>query len=221
MAITASQLGLILSVACLLSWLTAYVLIIRRSFLDQACGIPAAVLGANLAWEGLLVFYFPTSSPGVKVGYGLWLLADLAILYSCLRWGPADYTNRFIRRWFYLLFALGFFLAIFTEAAFLTVYRDLDGQMLGWILATLNAGLMIAMLLRRGSVRGQSPYIALCCFLGNATGLLQDLVLPPAPPFAPALLHPLATCALTLNAVYFLMVWDQCRLEGIDPRRRL
>jgi len=214
-------LGTLMSVGCLLCWLAAYGLIIKRGFQDKSYGMPAALVGPNLAWEGLLIFYFPAPAAAWKAGYLVWFLADLLILYTCLRWGPADFTNRFIRRWFYPLFAAGFFLGLYAEWAFMTVYHDLYGVILGWMMAVTNGGLMIALLLRRGSVRGQSVYIALFILLGNAFGYFQNLLLPmPLPAFPLVFLHPLAACALTLNAVYLLMIWDQCRQERLVPLRR-
>ena len=217
-----SPLGTFMSIGCLLCWLAAYIVIIKRGFQDKSYGMPAALVGPNLAWEGLLIFYFPAPGAAWKGGYVLWLIADLLILYTCLRWGPADFTNRFVRRWFYPLFAVGVFLGLYAEWAFMTVYNDIYGVILGWIMAITNGGLMIAMLLRRGEVRGQSVYIALFILLGNTFGYFQNLLLPmPPPPFPVALVHPLAVCAVTLNALYVLMIWDQCRQQGIDPWRRL
>ncbi len=210
-----------MAVGCLLFGFAAYALIIKRGLQDKSYGMPAAVLGPNLAWEGLLIFHFPPPAESWKAGYLVWFLPNLVILYTCLRWGPADFTNRFIQRWFYPLFAVGFLLGLYAEWAFMKAYNDIYGVIIGWMLGIIIGGLMIAMLLRRGSVRGQSVYIALFILLGNTCGYFQNLLLPmPPPPFPVALMHPLALCALTVNAIYLLMVWDQCRQEGIDPLRR-
>jgi hypothetical protein len=218
---TAFTPGMIMSIGCLLCWLAAYVLVIKRGFQYHTYGMPAAVLGPNLAWEALLIFHFPPPSPAWKIGYLAWFLPNLVILYTCLRWGPGDFTNRFVRRWFYLLFVIGFFLGLYVEYEFMTVYQDIYGVIIGWVMAITNGGLMMALLLRRGSVRGQSVYIAVFILLGNIFGYVQNLLQPLAPPpFPMALLHPLALCAVVINAIYVGMVWDQCRQEGLDPLRR-
>ena len=209
------------ALACLLFWLASYVLIIKRGFQDKTFGMPMLVLCANVGWEALLEFVFPVPYPSFHVGYMVWWSADLIILYTCLRWGRDDFEHPFIRKWFYAIIPVSIALSALVEWAFMKTYQDVYGTILGWILNLVIGGSLITMLLRRRSVRGQSVYIGLGILLGNVAGYIQCLTYPMPPPHAPLLLvHVLAPPTLLLNVIYVIMVWQQCRLDGLSPLKR-
>jgi hypothetical protein len=212
------------SMSCLLLWLIAYVLIIRRGFKDQTFGMPLTAICANVSWEGLLAFVFAQPNPTAAKVYLLWFAADLVILFTGLKYGRREFPHPFIQRWFYLIMAFG--IAMFTAGtwAFMKVYNDNYGQVTGWIYDIPIGTLLIAMLLRRRSVKGQSIYIAACIWLANVVAYYLTLSYPmPPPPLPMLLIHVIFACVLVLNSTYlgFLgLLWQQCKQEGINPLRR-
>jgi len=53
-------------------WTVTYLLIIRRGFLDHTYGMPLVALCANLSWEFIFSFVFPTdpsSAPSMSCGF--------------------------------------------------------------------------------------------------------------------------------------------------------
>ena len=77
--------------------------------------------------------------------------------------------------------------------------------------------LFIALLVSRGSVQGQSFYIALFMMLGNVGAFLFDIF---ATPQLPGLLYVLVFLSLAVNGIYAVMVYRKSRELGVDPLRR-
>ena len=72
------------------AWIVVYVLMIRRGLIDKSYGMPVTALCVNLSWE----FYFTFLAGGeasARLGNGLFLLFDLGVLYTCLRFGKDDF----------------------------------------------------------------------------------------------------------------------------------
>jgi hypothetical protein len=52
-------------------WIITYILIIRRSYIDQTYGMPYPVLYFNIAWEGMMLFFlFLGALFGTLYSYG-------------------------------------------------------------------------------------------------------------------------------------------------------
>ena len=75
----------------------------------------------------------------------------------------------------------------------------------------------VALLGRRGSVRGQSMYIALSRCLGTLVLIPAQYVLTPNSQF----LAYVYVSYLLIDITYMLLLARQCRLEGIHPWKRL
>lgn len=201
-------------------WFIAYLLIIFRGFRDQSFGMPVVALCANLVWEGLGAFVLPISM-GAKVAQLFSFVPDLLILYTCLKYGPADFTHPLIRKWFHPLVGVGIAMAVSVQLGFMTAFQDRMGTATGYFTNLLLSVSFIAMVLRRQSVRGQSFYIALCIVLGNAFAWPIWVLSPEANPRPPTLLgHACFLCIVSMNLIYATLVYRQCRLDGLNPWRR-
>jgi len=64
-------------------WTLAYVLIVRRSYLDKCYGLPAVACAANLAWESYYTFVVPFQGSMLYVS-ACWLVLDLIIFSHTL-----------------------------------------------------------------------------------------------------------------------------------------
>ncbi|KAH8174904.1 PaxB protein [Sarocladium implicatum] len=85
-----------LGVGC---WLVAYVLMARRSLATNATAVPLLVLGLNLAWEVVFAFYV-ADGPLDRIGFGLWFIIDIPLVWSTLRTIPKSFAGQpFVRKW--------------------------------------------------------------------------------------------------------------------------
>jgi len=215
-----SILDLAVAVASGVFWTLAYILIIRRGFKERTFGVPAASLGLNTSWEFLFAFVFPVPSP-VREANITWFLLDIIMLYQCFRFGREDYAHPLVRRWFRGWLAAGVGMAFLIEFSFVRMFQDSAGRISGTLSGLVMSVLMNALLFRRGSVRGQSVYIALCMLLGNLTGFFMAASPhTPGPPVSDFFLRSMFGCTLSLNLFYVWLVWRQCRAEDITPWKR-
>jgi hypothetical protein len=208
-------------IACFVFWLAAYALIIKRGFQDKTFGMPIAALCANFTWEIVFSHLFLPSFQLIRLGNKSWVFLDAAILITALKYGREDFRDPFVRKWFYWLLALGMAVAACVEIPFVKVYGDVHGYFLGWAAALMMSILFIAMLLRRGSVKGQSCYIALFMLLGNVSAYLWCKYFPDTPPLLDPRVN-LAFLATTgfFNATYLVLLYRKCREQGINPWTR-
>ena len=160
-------------------WLATYVLMARRSLRTGTTPIPLLALGINLAWEVVYVVYV-VETTSEYLGFVLWLLFDLPVLYATLKTAPRTYAaSPLIARNVPLLLALIFAFGVFANALFAWWWLDephrgygikigkswkgldaRDTTELAWWTAgvaqmTLSVG-SVAMLLQRGHSGGQS-----------------------------------------------------------------
>jgi hypothetical protein len=160
---------LFLTIVSGVAWTAVYVEAIRLGLRERTYAIPAAALALNFAWEAIY------ASRSVATGISaqgifniLWGLADVAIVYTFLRFGraelPAWITRPLFVGWAILLGATSFAVQLLFVAQF------------GWDDATkyaaflqnlLMSGLFIAMFVARGGGRGQSLVIAVSKWIGT------------------------------------------------------
>lgn len=100
------------STACLgagvFFWLATYVLMTRQSLRDNATPIPILPLAINLSWEVVTAVYI-TEMPLELLGFSLWLLFDLPVLYVTLRTARESFkTQPMIARNYGLILGLTF-----------------------------------------------------------------------------------------------------------------
>ncbi|KAL2258080.1 hypothetical protein VTK26DRAFT_8752 [Humicola hyalothermophila] len=78
-----------LSVAFLL-WSLTYVLMTRRSLATKSYGMPLLALACNVSWEIVNLFYV-CEMPLEKVGLAMWLVLDVGLVYTTVRFGPDEW----------------------------------------------------------------------------------------------------------------------------------
>jgi hypothetical protein len=210
----------VVPLSCYIFWTLAYVLIIRRGFKERTYGMPALALCANFAWEVLFSLY-PAPYKLNHYGNVIWIIADVLILYTCLRFGPAEVTEPLLKRWFRLLTLAGVAYVFVLEWAFVCQGQDSYGIVIGFAQDLLMAALFLGMYRKRDSLRGQSFWIALGILLGNAGAyfyfLWFPLPLPPPPWPSTPLVTLLYVPTALLNGIYTVVIWKRCRRQGINP----
>ena len=147
-------------------WTLAYLLIIRRGFLDRTYGMPLVALCANLSWEFIFSFVYPHDLPQRAVNV-VWFSFDLVILLQLLLYGPREFAD-LPRRAFYAALALALAASFGAVLAVTLEFDDFDGAYSAFGQNLMMSVLFIAMLRSRGSLRGQSVGIALLKLGGTA-----------------------------------------------------
>ncbi len=196
-------------------WTLAYLLIIRRGFIDKTYGIPIVVLCANISWEFIFAFIYPPSLAQRLVNI-VWFGLDVAIVYTYLRFGRQDYTDRLPRNSFYLTFGLlllACFTLVLTSAQ---EFNDYQGMYSAFFIDMMMSVLFIVMMLQRGSIAGQSFYIAILKWLGSAAYTIVFYSYFPASAF----LVVLFLLTFVFNLVYAVLLFQFIYEKGINPLRR-
>lgn len=202
--------------ACGLLWTTSYLLILRRARLDQAHGMPLAPLCVNISYEFIFGILHPDKPP-LNIVNIIWFIIDLMIGAQYLRYGRKEFSSAFPPRSF-VPFTLAC-LALAAAGVLTLTYelQDWQGNYTGWGDQMLISLTFVALLGRRGSVRGQSMYIALSRCLGTLVLIPAQYVLTPNSQF----LAYVYVSYLLIDITYMLLLARQCRLDGIHPWKRL
>lgn len=195
-----------------LFWTAAYVEIAYRGLRERTYGMPIVALWFNITWE----FYWSVVErpPGQTslmttaqiIVDAVWLAVDAVILFSVLRYGPAEF--RALPRWaFYLLFAVTGLLVVPIQVI---LTRDFDRLLIVPVVFGSNllmSALFIAMLLSRRSRRGQSLSIGTNKLLGTALAAVGVSLYAPDRLFTDTPLLPvLYAGTLALDLGYLLLL---------------
>jgi hypothetical protein len=228
-------LGLAVGALSSLFWTLAYGLIIRRGWKDRTFGMPLVALAANLSWEvTFLVETIRLDGADARLALILpWTLLDAAILAQCLRFGADDFADPWVRRWFRPLLLGVIALTALVMRALITEFRDAIGWYTAFGQNLLMSTLFVAMLLRRGDVRGQSVYIALCKLLGTWFAFVLALFWSPPTlhehwkTLLPSAYQPIAPLLVTLYAgtlafdlLYVALLVRVSRARRMNPWQR-
>lgn len=196
-------------------WTLAYILIIRRGFIDKTYGIPIVVLCANISWEFIFAFIYPPSLAQQLVNI-TWFILDVLIVVTYLRFGHHDYTERLPRSSFYLTFVLlllASFVVVLTSAQ---EFNDYRGMYSAFFIDMVMSVLFIVMMLQRGSIAGQSFYIAILKWLGSAAYTMVFYSYFPNSAFLVALF----LLAFVFNLIYAVLLFQFIYEKGVNPLRR-
>lgn len=185
-------------------WAVAYLLIIRRGFLDRACGVPLLALAAAINWELIYAVVQPTPDlPAIVVP--TWLAIDAVIVYLYLRYSEDGQSRA--------RFAAVMAAAFAVEYSFILDFGDHDGVYSGFAVNVVMSVAFIAILERRRDVRGQSMYIALAKMAGTLVTI----------PHAYALhgsmwsLRVLMVITVVCDVVYAVLLGRRLRALGMRP----
>jgi hypothetical protein len=199
-------------------WLVAYVLIIVRGFREKTFGVPVAALCANISWEFVFSFVQPHYLPQ-RAADILWFCFDVVILCQLLRWGPRDFPN-VSKAFFYA--TVGFALISGFAIVLLMTHelKNYNGAYAGFGINLMMSILFIAMLCRRGSLRGQSIGIASSKMLGTVCASLLFLCYVKSARGS-VLLPFLFVATFILDLVYWLLLvfWERLAPIVLRPRR--
>lgn len=76
-----------------LLWDAAYILMTRRALVTRSYGMPLLPLALNLSWE--IAYVFCVCEEVLEtVGFSAWLVLDVGIVYTTLKFGEADWRGR-------------------------------------------------------------------------------------------------------------------------------
>jgi hypothetical protein len=207
--------------------------------------MPIVAFIGNIAWEfifglgierGCAASWSTCPAAIIQARNFLWLLFDFVILYTVLKFGRRYFTG-FLNKYFSFIVIGGIVVAglliyaIVQEFWIKNIWGvQIGGQTPEFLPLTLQGGsyytgfalnfmmsiLFVFMLYRRGSIEGQSIYIAISKWLGTVAAygfMLADGIQTPV-------VNILYAVVFIFDVVYIKMVYDQCRKEGIDPWRR-
>jgi hypothetical protein len=213
-----AALGDVLVVAGgVLFWMLAYALMFRRGLKDRSFGMPLSALCVNIPWE---IFYgvFADVTPMARGAALSYLVPDALVLWTCLKYGPDDFDSPLLKRSFRYLAAFGMIAGAMGIWAFHVSFQDQYGAICATFTTALSVLLLLAMLLRRNSVRGQSFYIGLSILLGNLCGWKEALLAQQTvQPNIPVLWVHVANSVILLTGIVYLAVYVYVsRRDGIN-----
>jgi hypothetical protein len=210
--------GFIVSILTALGWATAYVLIIRRGFLEKTYGMPMVALAGNIVWEFLFGFFI--REPGTEPNYvwviinAVWFGMDVIIFWQVLKFGMNEKWPS--KRFFYNGIVLAVIFAVGAELAITYQLSDWEGQYASFIDNLMMSVLFINMFYNRG-VRGQSIYIAISKMIGTLAISIAYLVRYPSAP----LQWYLSASILFFDLLYTGLLYARLHKEKINPWTRL
>lgn len=227
-----------------LFWLIAYLLIIHRGFKDLSYGMPIVAFVGNIAWEFIYGLGLEpvcpltwTSCPAtaIQIRNAVWLVFDLIILYTILKFGRKYFTGT-LHRFFPFIVLGGIVVSglviyfIVNEyyipnawnvtvdgqvPAFLPLTEQGGSDVTGFGLNLIMSVLFVFMLESRGNLDGQSFLIATSKWLGTlaAYGFMwADGIQTP-------LVNTLYATIFVFDIYYMARVYRQSRAQGISPWR--
>ncbi len=227
-------------------WLLAYILIIYRGFKDKSYGMPIVALCGNLAWEIIFGLGIETGCPAswsscpatvIQVRNFIWMLFDLIILYTVLKFGRKYFTHPMVKKYFTWIVLGGVVVAllvIYTVVQEFWIQNQwgvvVNGQVPDFLPLKIQGGsyytgfglnfmmslLFMTMLLGRGNVDGQSFYIAANKWLGSLAAfgfMLADGIQTPV-------VVVLYTFVFLWDVAYMWLVFRRSKQAGFNPWRR-
>lgn len=220
-----------------LCWTLVYILTIKRDFADETYGMPLVALAINIAWEFRFSLIFGASGDFpliAQVVNTVWLAFDVVIVYTVFRFGydafERDHASAAApgRRLGRATFLGEFCLALAFCFAFVFVAVDffIDLPAFGHSVADvakfiayaqnlLMSALFLAMYWHRGTIGGQSFWIAFFKWLGTFAVMFEYLPKHPQP-----MLWLMLGTITVLDLWYMALMWRGCKQEGVNPLRR-
>jgi len=152
-----------------LAWTVVYIEAIRVGFKDKTYAMPIAALALNFAWESTYAVHDLMTSVSVQACVNLiWALADLAIVFTFLKFGRAELpgfvTRTMFAAWAVLIFAVSYVV----QWLFLVEFGFHEASRYSAFLQNLfMSGLFVQMAIARRGLRGQRLSIAIAKLLGT------------------------------------------------------
>jgi hypothetical protein len=211
------MIGLVLNLLTALGWVVAYILIIRRGFLEKTYGVPMLALVGNIVWEFLFGFFIrPPGSDLLNLWTIInvvWFGIDVVIFWQMLKFGVNEKWPS--ARFFYGSIIIAVIFALGAELAITYQLGDWEGQYASFIDNLMMSVLFINMLYNRG-VKGQSLYIAVSKLIGTlAISIAYLMRFPNAP-----LQWYLSGAILFFDLLYVGLLYARLREAKINPWTR-
>ncbi|MDC7126672.1 MAG: hypothetical protein PQJ46_13965 [Spirochaetales bacterium] len=223
-----------------LFWTITYILIIKRGFQDKIHGMPMWALAMNISWEFIYSFVTPSPMPQLIINI-IWFSFDIVILFHFLKYWKHDFPEfkaKFFYPFYILVQATAFLGVLFIQYDCLNSgvmnLQASEGYTLGMGRAYSAFGmnmlmsiLYVGLIIKRGSVAGQSIYIAIAKLIGTVFADLPFILFPksqltPGSPNSDELLFPyMYGVILIFDIIYVVLVFKRCKKEGINPWKRL
>lgn len=230
-----------LNMGWIIFWGIAYILVVRRGFIDKTFGYPFIAICVDIAWTFTFTLVFPQSPFMI-----LFVVVDLIFLYQLIKFRTSDLHN-LSKFQYYAAIILAIVTSFALIIAFSIEFDDKHGVYSSFVDTLLTSILFIVLILRRNNVKGQSIYIAISKMLGTFSAVLayNFFAAPPISPrlaihlfhsvlnipLAPAdpvpsyvgstLLAVLGISIFVYDIIYIILVYRKCKEEGINPWRRI
>ncbi|KAJ3019629.1 hypothetical protein HKX48_001936 [Thoreauomyces humboldtii] len=158
-------------------WITCYIAMAFKNHKDKSYGMPMLCLSLNLAWEIIMTTIYKVIVPEVYYASILWVLFDLVLFYQTWKYAPNEFqAYPFVRKRTTLLLVAGMAAGFPGILFFLDYAHDVRlGLLAGLVLNTALALSYNAMLVSRGSSRGQSMLIASTKGLGSGAAWMLNI----------------------------------------------
>jgi hypothetical protein len=152
-----------------LAWTIVYIEAIRVGWRDKTYAIPIAALALNFAWESTYAVHDLMTSVSIQAYVNLaWALADLAIVFTFLKFGrselPGFVTRAMFTAWVMLIFGASYAVQWLFLAEFGTHQAS---RYSAFLQNAFMSGLFVQMAIARRGLRGQRLTIALSKWLGT------------------------------------------------------
>lgn len=230
-----------LNMGWIIFWGIAFILILRRGFIDKTFGVTYIGLCVDLAWVTTFTFIFP-QSPFML----LFLILDIVFLYQLLKFRTSDLTD-VTKFQYYAGVILGVLTSFALIIAFTIEFDDRHGVYSAFINTLIASIFYIVLIMRRNNVQGQSLYIAISKMLGTLSAVIAfnfftfpdirprlvihifhevfniPLDLSPTPVHShigSTLLPVLGICIFFYDVIYIGLVYKKSKELGINPWRR-
>jgi hypothetical protein len=211
-----SNLQLALFAVGCLGWVIAYYFVGRVIRRRQYVEIPWGAVAANIAWEFVWGFIYGSDMGFLfTLGYALWCIQDLYIVYSLFKYGHKQLMNRANLKLFkpaaaFAIVAWGFMIYFFVGDHLDTGY----GANSGYILNVMMSALYIELILRQ-NIDDFSAVVAWSKGLGTALLTVFNFMVKPDMPFL------LTLCVVTLLLdITYVVVFYKKRLAARLARAR-
>lgn len=208
-------LSIVLTLISGISWSVVYLAIIYRGFKDHTYGMPLFALAFNFAWEFIFSFLVKQDFSAQWVVNVIWFLLDAVIVYTYFRYGrkdfPASAEKSFIP-WSVAAFLTGFLAVYFIHLEFEGYWGAAYSAFPQNLLMSI---LFVTMLVRRGSVDGQSMGIAIFKCLGTLAPTIQFTI-----GTGSHLILALGTAIFIYDAIYIVMLARKFAELRLNPFTR-
>ncbi|WP_125589838.1 transmembrane-type terpene cyclase [Companilactobacillus jidongensis] len=215
-----------------IAWTITYSALVYRGFKDKIPGMPLAALCLNFAWETTFAYiYPPAGSLMTTVINAVWMILDIGIVVSMIKFGPRDYGKRFgiSKNIFYLMLVIGMVVSfgiMVTGAKYfvgLPSFHQNTFEVAKFIAFTQNLIMSILFLSQfyqrkqvDNPIKGQSFTIAITKCIGTGLTVGIAAAFRDSTGFMAVLIVPTIIC----DFWYIGVIYRELRAQGINPLRR-